>query len=92
MLVQISLLVFIILLFILLHGQQRIITIILNSNVFAKVILRTPEDVKTEELNKEVDANPDLFKVKKAIEFMTKVASGEVKVEKVDTDKDGSPI
>lgn len=30
-----------------------IITIILNSNVFAKVILRTPEDVKTEELNKE---------------------------------------
>ncbi len=44
------------------------------------------------DLNKEIDSNEDMLKVKKAIEFMTKVANGEVTIEKVETDKDGSSI
>ena len=47
---------------------------------------------KNEALAKEIDSNEDLFKIKKAIEFMTKVASGEVKTEEVEVDKDGSPV
>ena len=47
---------------------------------------------KNEALNKEIDSNEDLFKVKKAIEFMTKVASGEVQTEEVEIKKDGSTI
>ena len=52
------------------------------------------DNLKTqnEELNKEIDSSEDLSKVKKAIEFMTKVASGEVKTEEVVVDKNGSPI
>ena len=47
---------------------------------------------RNEELTKEIDSNEDLTKVKKAIDFMTKVVSGEVKTEEVELDKDGSPI
>ena len=43
---------------------------------------------RTEKLDKEVDENPDLFKIKKAIEFMTKVASGEVTIEKQELSKE----
>lgn len=47
---------------------------------------------ENDNLAKEIDSDADLFKVKKAIEFMTKVSSGEVKIEQVEVDKDGSPI
>ena len=52
------------------------------------------DSLKTQnkELNDEIDANEDMSKVKKAIDFMTKVATGEITIEKVDTDKDGSSI
>lgn len=48
--------------------------------------------LKNDKLTKEIDSNEDLTKVKKAIEFMTKVASGEIKTEQVEVNKDGSPI
>ena len=43
---------------------------------------------KNEELNKEIEADENLLQTKKAIEFMTKVATGEVKVEQVELKKD----
>lgn len=47
---------------------------------------------QNESLSKEIDSNEDLHQVKKAIEFLTKVASGEIKTEEVEVNKDGSPI
>lgn len=40
-------------------------------------------DLLTEEINKEIIENPDLKELSDGIDFMTKVASGEVKLEKI---------
>lgn len=48
--------------------------------------------IQNKHLNDEIDSNENMLKVKKAIDFMTKVTNGEVKIEKVDTNKDGSSI
>lgn len=38
-------------------------------------------DIKTKEINKEIENNPELKQMSDAIDFMTKVATGEVKIE-----------
>ena len=38
-------------------------------------------DIKTAEINKEIQEDPELKKIKDATDFLTKVKTGEVKVE-----------
>ena len=48
------------------------------------------KDLKKKDLDKEIEENPELKKTKDAIDFMTKVQKGEVKVEFEKVDEETS--